>query len=90
MRGGRNFTCQGLTFVSSYSSDLLLECSCNIAKASQMMSPLLDVWEPPFEETLDWIRFAYTADRTGVYVAPVPTVFSQPAVSEGDPLFPAI
>ena len=66
---------------------LLLENASNIAEASQMRFPLFDSRAPPFEETLDWLQFAYTADLTGAYVAPVSMVLVQCAVLEGDPLF---
>ena len=46
--------------------------------------------EPPFKEALDWLQFAYTADRAGDYVAPASTVLAQSAVAEGGDLFPAL
>ena len=46
--------------------------------------------EPPFEEALDWLQFAYTADRAKAYVAPASTVFVQSAVLEGGDLFLAL
>ena len=39
---------------------------------------------------LDWLQFAYTADRVGAYVAPASTVLVPSAVAVGDDLFPAI
>ena len=45
--------------------------------------------EPLFEEALDWLKFAYTADRSRAYVAPASTVLPQSAVVEGGELFPA-
>ena len=90
VEGGRNLACRGLTFVAPYVAAYLLDISCNIAEVDQLLFPILVGWVPPFEETIDWIQFAYTADRTGAYVAPASTVLVPSAVSEGDPLFPAI
>ena len=45
--------------------------------------------DPPFKEALNWLQFAYTADRVGAYVAPESTVLVQSAIAEGDELFPA-
>ena len=39
---------------------------------------------------LDWLQFAYTADRVGAYVAPASTVLVQSAIAEGDNLFPVL
>ena len=69
---------------------LLLKVESNIAQASQLLFLLLASRTPPFEETLDWLQFAYTADRTGAYVAPVSTVLVPSAVLKEDPLFLAI
>ena len=44
---------------------------------------------PPFKALLDWLKFAYTADRTGDYVAPASKVIVQLAVVDGDELFQA-
>ena len=46
--------------------------------------------EPPFEASLNWLQFAYTANRAGAYVAPASTVLVQSAVAEGDKLFLAL
>ena len=54
------------------------------------MFPLFSSGSPPFKETLDWLQFAYTADRTGAYVAPASMVLVQSTVLEEDPLFPGI
>ena len=53
-------------------------------------SPLLTGQQPPFEAALDWLQFAYTADRAGAYVAPASTVFVLSVVSEGNELFAAL
>ena len=39
--GGWDLACRGMTFVYLDSSDRLLEASCNIVEASQMMLSLL-------------------------------------------------
>ena len=87
--GGRDLAFQGLTSVALDGATLLIKAEYNIAQASHLLFPLLYSWAPHFEETLDWIQFAYTADRTGAYVAPASTVLVPSAVSEGDPLFQA-
>ena len=53
-----------------------------------MLLPILVGRAPPFEETLGWLHFTYTTDRTGDYVVPESTVLVLSAVLEGDPLFP--
>ena len=88
--GGHDLAFQGITFVAPDGAARLLETLCNIAEVSQMLLPLLAIRAPHFEETLDWIQSAYTADRMGGYVVPASTVLVPSAVSEGDPLFPAI
>ena len=88
--GGCDLACQGLTFVTPDGATRLLNTSCNIAEVGQLLFPILVGWAPPFEETLDWLQFAYTADMTGAYVAPETTILAPSAVSEEDPLFTAI
>ena len=84
--------CRGITFVAPDGAAYLLntDCSCNIAEASQLISPLLSGHAPLFKETLNWIQFTYTADSTGDYVAPDSTVLVPSAVLDGDPIFPDI
>ena len=85
---------QGLTFSPPDCADWLIqreaEGPLNVFKASKGLFPLLTGREPPFEETLDWLQFAYTADRAGAYVAPASTVLVRSAVAEGVELFPAL
>ena len=88
-KGGRDLSCQGITFVTPDSASRLLNTSRNITEVGQLILPILVGRTPPFEETLDWLQFVYTTDRTGAYVAPAPTVLVLSVVSEGDPLFPA-
>ena len=59
----------------------------NVFEASAGLFPLLTGREPPFESALDWLQFAYTADRAGAYVAPASTVLVLSAVAEGGELF---
>ena len=54
----------------------------NVSKVLAGLFPLLAGREPPFEAALDWLQFAYTADRAGAYVAPASTVLVPSAVSE--------
>ena len=86
---GRDLACQGLAFVAPDDAARLLNTSRNITEVGQLILPILVGRTPPFEETLDWLQFVYTTDRTGAYVAPAPTVLVLSVVSEGDPLFPA-
>ena len=81
---------RGITFITPYGAARLLDTSHNIAEVRQVLFPLLAGWAPPFEEALDWIQFAYTADRMGAYVAPASTVLVPSVSSKGDPLFPDI
>ena len=62
----------------------------NILSASKFFFPWLTSRETPFEEALNWLQFAYTADRAGAYVAPASTVLNPSAVAEGGNLFQAI
>ena len=88
--GERNLSYQGITFVTLDGASRLLNTSCDIGEVGQLLFPILVGWVPPFEETLDWLHFVYTADRTGDYMAPASMVLVQSAVLEGDPLFPEI
>ena len=54
------------------------------------MFPRLTGQEPPFEEALNWLQFAYTVDRAGAYVVPASTALTQSAVVEGEKLFTSI
>ena len=56
----------------------------NVFEASAGLFPLLTGREPPFEAALDWLQFAYTADRAGAYVAPASTVLVPSAVAQGE------
>ena len=71
--GGRNLACRGLAFFSTGCAVWILgraeEQDITIAAASQGLLPLMTDQALPFEEALDWLQFAYTADQTGAYVA---------------------
>ena len=43
--------------------------------------------EPPYEEALDWLQFAFTGDTKGQYVAPSHTTFAFASPLEGGALF---
>ena len=62
----------------------------NVFEESTGLFPLLTVQETPFEEALYWLKFTYTAEQVGAYVAPASTVLAQYVVAEGDELFPAL
>ena len=86
--------CRGLTFVPPDYASWILQREAyrplNIFEASKGLFYLLTSREPPFEEDLDWLQFAYTADRAGAYVAPESTVLAQSTVAEVDELFLAL
>ena len=85
---------RGLTFVPPDYAPWILwreaDRPLNVFEASTGLFPLITSQEPPFEESLDWLQFAHTADQVGAYVAPASTVLAQSAVAEGDELFPAL
>ena len=85
--GGRDLACRGITFVTPDGASRLIDTSRKIAEVVQLLFPILVGQATSFEETLDWLQFAYTAERTGAYVAPVSMVLVPSAVLEGDPLF---
>ena len=62
-------------------ADLLLDMDSNISQSSHLHFPLLVSWASPFEENLEWLQFAYTADSTGAYLLPTSTVLVLSAVS---------
>ena len=87
--GGRNLAFRGLAFVTPDGSSRLLDASCNIMDVGQLVLPILVGWAPPFEETLEWLQSAYTAERIRSCVVPASTVLVPSTMSEGDSLFPA-
>ena len=86
-----NLACRGLAFLPTDFAAWLLGVSMdgpvNIFEASAGLLPLLTGREPPFEAALDFLKFAYTADRAGAYVEPASTVLVPLAVAEGEDLF---
>ena len=82
-----DLACQGLTFVPPDCASWLFwreaDGPINGFEASTGLFPLLTSRELPFEEALDWLQFAYTADRAGDYGAPASTVLAHFAVAEG-------
>ena len=82
-----NLACRGLAFLPVEGAAWLLgrdaDRPVNVFEALAGMFPLLNVREPPFEAALDFLQFAYTADRAGAYVAPASTVLIPLAVAEG-------
>ena len=51
---------------------------------------MLTVRDPPFGAALDWLQFAYTADRARAYVVHASTFLVQSVVAEGGELFLAL
>ena len=82
-----NLACRGLAFLPADCAAWLLRRTtdgpANVFEASAGL-------EPPFEAALDWLQFAYTADRAGAYVAPASTVLDPSAVAEGGDFFAAL
>ena len=76
---------RGLTFVPLDCAAWMLQrevgAPLNVFGASKSLSPLLTGQDPPFEEALNWLQFAYTADRAGDYVAPVSMVLAQSTIA---------
>ena len=64
--------------------------SLKVYATSWGLFPMLTSREPPFEESLNYLKFVYITDRAGDYVAPKSTVFAQSAIAEQDELFPEI
>ena len=62
----------------------------NVFEVSLGLFPILTGQELPFKAAIDWLKFTYTADRAGAYVAPASMVLAQSEVVEGDELFPAL
>ena len=79
--------CWGLEFLPVEGAAWLLgrenDWPVNVFEASEGLSPLMNGPEPPFEAALDFLQFAFTADRAGTYVAPASTVLVPLAVAEG-------
>ena len=75
-----DLACRGLTFVPPDCAAWLLEMEedgpLNVLSASKGLFTHLNGQEPPFEEALDWLKFAYTAYRAGAYVVPASTVLN--------------
>ena len=89
-----DLACRGLTFAPPDCATWLLwkeaDGPINIFKASEGLFPLITGQEPPFKEALEWLKFEYTADYLGAYMAPASTLLAQSAVAEGGELFPEL
>ena len=85
---------RGLAFLPGDSVTWLLgrtaDGPANILESSAGLFPLMTGREPPFEAALDWLQFAYKADRAGDYVAHASRVLVLSAVAEGGDLFGAL
>ena len=57
--------CQGLNFVPLDGTSILIGSVLNITEEIQKLPPLLTGRATPFKEVLNWLQFAYTADRMG-------------------------
>ena len=70
--------------------DMEEDVPLNVYASLSGLFPMLIVKDPPFKDSLNWLQFAYTAERVGDYVAPASTDLAQSAISEEDELFPEI
>ena len=69
--GIRDLACQGLILMPPDGAASLLEDpGDNITVTRSGIFPLLSGQVPDFKETLHWIQFTFTGDRTGAYMAP--------------------
>ena len=86
-----DLACRGLTFAPPDCAVWVVEQEAdgplNVFKASKGLSLLLTGREPTPNEALNWLKFAYTADQAGAYVAPASRVLAQSVVVEGEELF---
>ena len=69
-----NLACRGMAFFpSDYAAWILrreVDGPINVFETSAGLLPMLTSRDPPSEAALDWLKFAYTADRAGDYVEP--------------------
>ena len=86
--------CRGLTLVTSDCASWILRGKAyrplNVFEASTGLFPLLTDQDPPSEEALNWLVFAYSIDRVGDFVVPASTVLDQSTVLEGGTLLSAL
>ena len=59
----------------------------SVGEFSKELFPLMDDQEPPYEEYIDWLQFAFTGDTKGQYSLPANTAFSLTSPVEGEPMF---
>ena len=73
---GRNLTFLGITFLPKDATVTLFHIEGNVAEFSRQLFPRLASREPPYENALSWLQFAYTRDSKGAYMATAKTDFS--------------
>ena len=66
---------------------LLAEPGLNITAANKALFSLFFGQATNFEEALDWLRFSFTGDRAGVYMASASTVLVRSMIIEGESIF---
>ena len=75
---------------ASWLFNILEDGPLNILSTYKGLFTILTVQEPPFEEALDWLQFAYTVYRAGDSLAHASTVLIHSSIAEGDHVFPEI
>ena len=86
--GGCDLACQGTTFLPpDVTAHLLVEPGLNITAANNAIFSLFFGQAPDFEEALDWLRFLFTGNRAGVYMASASTVLVRSVITEGESIF---
>ena len=84
---GQSLAFRGLAFLPSDAAAPLFHLEGSVSEFSKILFPFLDDQDPPYEEVLNWLWFAFTCDPKGQYVAPANTYFSFVSPVEGEPLF---
>ena len=76
-----------MTFVPLDGVLRLLGQGANITETSRLLLLFLSSQASPYEEAPDWIKFTYTGERMGAYVAPASTYLFWYVLADGDLIF---
>ena len=76
-----------MTIVTPNGALYLLGQGNNITETYCLIFPLLSSQATPYDEALEWIKFSYMGDQTGVYLAPALMYFQFNTLTYGEPLF---
>ena len=83
----QSLSCQGLIFLPPDAASPLFFLDGSAGAFSKELSPLLADQEPPYEEALNWLQFAFTGDTKIQYAEPSHNALSFSSPVEGGPLF---